>query len=308
MQPLDWSEIPGWEQDDHAAAWAAFAITAHLTGQADANGRAGAGFGAAPPSSPEARRWFEQNFAAYEVAAPGGVHFTGYYEPELAAATRPSARFPVPLHALPAGLPALWHPRAVIGAQDLLAGHEIAYVENAIEAFLAQVQGSVRLRLDDGRVMRLGYAGKNGQPYRSIGAELVRRGVAPAAEMTPDRIRQWCRDNPDLVQGLLNHNPSYVFFRQLDLPEGTGPLGATGTPVRAGRSLAVDPAVVALGLPVWIDCPGFGRRLMVAQDTGSAIRGVGRGDIFLGSGTDAGRRAGAINHRGRMVVLRERGQ
>jgi len=290
MRPLDWAEIPGWDEDDHAAARAAFCVT-----------------GDAPEG--DARTWFETVFEPVEVTDPGAAHFTGYYEPELMASRSRSARFPAPLYALPVGFDFSrpWASRAEIAAGDLLAGYEIAFVDSAIEAFLAQVQGSVRLRLSEGGTLRLGFAGRNGHPYRSIGAELVARGVAPVAEMTPDRIRRWCADNPLAVQDLLNTNPSFVFFRLLDLPEGTGPIGAMGQPVTAGRSLAVDPEVIPLGSPIWGDCPGFGRRLMVAQDTGSAIRGAGRGDLFLGSGAEAGRQAGALNTRGRMIWLRRRG-
>lgn len=277
------ADIPGWEQDDHAAAWAAFAMTDGLSAPGPARAR------------------FEALFEPVEI---GETHFTGYYEPELAGSRERTAGFPAPLHAMPPGLPPIWHPRAEIVARDLLRGHEIAYVESAIEAFLAQVQGSVRLITPEGP-LRLGFAGKNGHPYRSIGRELVRRGVAPADRLTPEVIRVWCRDNPSEVAGLLNHNPSYVFFRVLDLPPGSGPIGAMGVPVTPGRTLAVDPEVVPLGSPVWVDCPGFGARLMVAQDTGSAIRGR-RGDIFIGSGRAAGLTAGAINAHGRMVWLRRR--
>ncbi|HEY0214213.1 MAG TPA: MltA domain-containing protein [Paenirhodobacter sp.] len=288
MQRLGWSDIPQWDADDHAAAWAAFAIDAP---RLNAKG---------------ARLAFEIGFEAFEVTPPGTARFTGYYEPELAASPIRTDDFPAPLYAMPPGLPSPWLPRADIIAGDLLAGYEIAYVSSRIEAFLAQVQGSVRLRMTDGSVWRLGYAGKNGQPYASIGRELVRRGVALADQMTPDAIRIWCAENPDLVTGLLNTNPSFVFFRVLDLPPETGPIGSMGLPVTARRSLAVDPAVIPLGAPVWIDCPGFGARLMVAQDTGSAIKGAGRGDIFIGSGADAGRIAGGINTAGRMIWLRRR--
>lgn len=292
---LSFSDIPGWDRDDHAAAWAAFSMTADL-------------FGLAPIETDDPKAAFEALFDPVEVAAEGDAHFTGYYEPELQGAREKSAGFAYPLYAKPAGIGSdtPWFTRAEIVAGDLLAGQELVWLDSPIEAFLAQVQGSLRVRFEDGSSLRLGYDGKNGQPYRSIGKELVARGVAPVAEMTPDRIRQWGREHPGEVQGLLNHNPSFVFFRVLDIPPQTGPLGAMGRPVSAGRSLAVDPEHVALGSPVWIDCPGFGQRLMVAQDVGSAINGAGRGDIFVGSGLDAGHIAGAINTKGRMIALRRR--
>ncbi|MBC7146305.1 MAG: MltA domain-containing protein [Thioclava marina] len=292
---LAFSDIPGWDRDDHAAAWAAFCVTADLSGLA-------------PVATDDAKAAFEALFEPVEIAAEGTAHFTGYYEPELQGAREKSARFAYPLYAKPGGIDPYkpWFTRADIVEGDLLAGLELVWLDSPIEAFLAQVQGSVRIRFEDGGSLRLGYDGKNGHPYRSIGKELVARGVAPVEEMTPDRIRQWGHESPGEVQALLNHNPSFVFFRVLDLPEESGPLGATGRPVSAGRSLAVDPDVVALGSPVWIDCPGFGQRLMVAQDIGSAIKGAGRGDIFTGSGPQAGRIAGAINTKGRMIALRRR--
>lgn len=293
-----WPDLPGWAEEDHGAAWAAFTLTADLIGLSGAD---------MTGLSPRAR--FETLFEPVEIVPPGQAHFTAYYEPELQASRHRCARFPVPLHGPPADWQQgqLWHSRAEIWRDDLLRGCEIAFVETAIEAFLAQVQGSVRLRLDDGSTLRLGFAGKNGHPYRSIGAELIgHKIVSDPAKMTPAVIRRWCAENPAQVAGLLALNPSYVFFRVLDLPETTGPLGATGRPVTAGRSLAVDPEVIPLGTPVWIDCPGLGTRLLVAQDIGSAIKGPGRGDIFLGSGPEAGARAGAVNARGRMVMLRRR--
>lgn len=297
MPPRSPREIAGWAEDDHAAALAAFAVTADLYGMTDL------------PGPQEARAFFEKHFDPVEIVPPGSAHFTAYYEPELAASLTPDDRFCHALYGPPPGFVAgeIWHSRAEIRTGDLLRGQEITWVESAIEAFLAQVQGSVRLRLPDGRAMRLGFAGKNGHPYRSIGAELIRRNVSVPAEMTPDRIRRWCRENPGEVDALLDRNPSFVFFRVLDLPEGSGPLGAMGRPVVAGRSLAVDPEVIPLGSPVWVACPGFGARLMVAQDIGSAIKGAGRGDLFIGSGAEAGRIAGAINARGAMVLLRRRG-
>ncbi|KFE35237.1 murein transglycosylase A [Thioclava atlantica] len=292
---LAFSDIPGWDRDDHAAAWAAFCVTADL-------------IGAKPEPAQDPRAAFEALFEPVEIAPAGAAHFTGYYEPELPGARERSARFSHPLYARPAGIGSNepWFTRAEIVSGDLLAGQELVWLDSPIEAFLAQVQGSVRIRLEGGESLRLGFDGKNGHPYRSIGAELVRRGVAPADEMTPDLIRRWGAENPAAVQELLNHNPSFVFFKPLDLPEETGPLGATGRPVTPGRSLAVDPEIVPLGSPVWIDCPGFGARLMVAQDVGSAIRGAGRGDIFIGSGPEAGRVAGAINAKGRMIGMRRR--
>lgn len=294
--------IPGWAAEDHAAALRCYAATADLLPPAWPRP------GAADHDDP--RGFFERRFRA-DPAPPGhpGL-FTGYYEPELEGALVPDARFRHPLHAPPPDLGAApWHDRAAIEEGGLLAGCELVWLDSAVEAFLAQVQGSARVRLREGGVLRLGFAARNGHPYRSIGAELIRRGAVPAAGMSAQAIRDWCAAHPGEVAALLRHNPSYVFFRRLDLPPGSGPLGAMGRPVTALRSLAVDPAQVPLGAPVWVDLAGTEpfSRLMVAQDTGSAIRGAQRGDIFFGSGAAAGAAAGRLAAPGRLVALRPRG-
>ncbi|WP_413876844.1 MltA domain-containing protein [Albidovulum sp.] len=228
---------------------------------------------------------------------------TGYYEPEVDGALERDDVFCHPLHAAPEEVPAGgWFSRAEIVAGDLLAGRELVWLDNVVEAFLAQVQGSVRVRLRDGTIRRLGFAGKNGHPYRSIGAELIRRGEVPAAAMSARAIRDWCARHPEAVTDLLNHNPSYVFFRPVDLPADRGPLGAMGFPLTSGRSVAVDPAYVPLGAPAWLDA-GAMRVLAIAQDTGSAITGPERADLFCGSGRDAGEAAGAMRLSGRLVTL-----
>ncbi|KFI28854.1 murein transglycosylase A [Paenirhodobacter enshiensis] len=296
MRRVSWTDIPGWETEDHAAAWAAFSVSAHLIGLSDI-----------ARVHPTPREAFELLFDPYEVVPAGKAFYTGYYEPEIAGSPVRTERFRAALYAVPPGLkpPAKWFTRAEIAARHLLDGHEIAWVETPLDAFFAQVQGSVRLKMTDGSSLRLGFAAKNGHPYRSIGAELIRRGVAKDG-MSPERIRDWAGAHPDELQGLLNHNPSFVFFRALDLPALSGPVGAAGLPVMAGRTLAVDPAVVSFGSPVWVDCAAFGRRLTFALDTGTAIRGAGRGDLFFGSGPEAGAAAGAVRHNGSMIVLKRR--
>lgn len=277
------ADLPGWAADDHAAAFAAWRLTAP-----------GAGDAADP------RAFFETGFRA--VRHP--CHFTGYYEPELPGRLVPDDRFRHPLHAPPPALPAgrPWFSRAEIVTGDLLAGHEIVWLDSAVEAFLVQVQGSARIRLPGGRVLRLGFAAKNGHPYRSIGQELVRRGEIAADAISADAIRAWCAARPDAVAALLAGNPSYVFFRLLDLPGDLGPVGASGVPLTPLRSLAADPAHVPPGAPVWVEC-GSVRSLFIAQDTGSAITGPARADLFCGSGAAAGQMASGLNTRGTMHVL-----
>jgi membrane-bound lytic murein transglycosylase A len=160
--------------------------------------------------------------------------------------------------------------------------------------------------MPDGRVMRIGYAGQNGHPYVSVGQELVRQGIYPQHRVSAATIRDYVRANPDAGAELLRRNPSYVFFREVrGVPPEKGPIGAMGRSVTAGRTIAVDPRRVTLGAPVWIEKRGRApiNRLMVAQDTGGAIRGAQRADIFYGTGDEAGRLAGIVKDPGRMVVL-----
>ncbi|MCA0271791.1 MAG: MltA domain-containing protein [Proteobacteria bacterium] len=279
--------LSGWAADDHAAAYAVWQRTANPAEACD-----------------DPRGFFESRFKVSSCPC----HFTGYYEPELEGRRRADARFCHPLHAAPAGLGEgqVWHSRREIMAGGLLDGLELVWLASAIEAFLAQVQGSVRVRLEDGSTLRLGYAGKNGQEYCSIGKELIRRGAIAADAISAEAIRDWCAANPGEVAGLLAHNPSYVFFRTLDLAPDLGPIGSSGVPLTAMRSLAADPAHVPPGSPVWVEC-GSIQALFVAQDTGSAIRGEGRADLFCGSGAAAGRIASGLNTQGTMHVFRPLG-
>ena len=230
------------------------------------------------------------------------VHVTGYYEPEIDGALERSDAFPVPVEAEPPG--GIGASRAEIETGDLLAGHAVAWVRDAVDRYFLQVQGSGRIRLGDGGVLRLGFAAKNGHPYVSIGKLLVARGALDAATITADAVRDWLRADPERGRALMRENPSYVVFRVLRAGAEDGPPGALGRPVTAGRSVAVDPEVVALGTVAWleVDAPAPVRRLVVAQDVGSAIRGD-RVDLFCGTGAAAGAEAGALNHPGRLVPL-----
>ena len=185
-------------------------------------------------------------------------------------------------------------------------GLEIAWVDDAVELFFLQIQGSGRIRLPDGRHIRVGYGGKNGHEYRSIGRELVRRGVYNAHQVSAQVIKNWVRRNPVDGLELLRHNPSYVFFREVsEVPAELGPLGAMNRSVTEMRTVAVDPRYTPLGAPVWVEKNGKGkiRKLMIAQDTGSAIKGAQRADIFFGTGDEAGLKAGRLKDPGRMIVL-----
>jgi membrane-bound lytic murein transglycosylase A len=188
-------------------------------------------------------------------------------------------------------------------------GKELVWVDDAVEAFFLQIQGSGRVRLGNGEVLRLGYADQNGHPYQSIGRTLIERGELQPGEASMQAIQAWAAANPQRLPELLNQNPSYVFFRELQLPDpAVGPIGALGVPLTPQRSIAVDPRYVPLGAPAFLattwpasDLPLY--RLMIAQDTGGAIRGPVRADFFWGFGAEAGALAGRMRQQGRMWVL-----
>ncbi|MEZ5798650.1 MAG: MltA domain-containing protein [Paracoccaceae bacterium] len=306
-QVLQFEELDGWREDDHAAALATFLATCDLID--DADWRPVCKLAAdIPPDDASARSFFELVFKPVVIGTPPAL-FTGYFEPELPGSPVRTSRFAWPIYRKPPELTegSQWHPRSVIEG-GLLAGRglEIAWLDDPVDVFFLQVQGSGRIRMTDGRVIRVGYGGKNGQPYRSIGQELVRRGIYTADQVSAQVIRAWVRRNPALGQDLMNHNPSYVFFRKLsDLPADRGPIGAMGRSITTLRSLAVDPAFTPLGAPVWIEKTGSRplNRLMVAQDTGGAIKGAQRADIFYGTGAQAGEDAGTVKDGGRMILL-----
>ncbi|MFN0113568.1 MAG: murein transglycosylase A [Paracoccaceae bacterium] len=254
------------------------------------------------PEAGEAGAFFRERFVP---AGSGEGLLTGYCEPEFDARTAPDGRFIWPLHQPPPDLRDPWFTRREMEERNLLDGFEIAWLASPLDAFLAQVQGSVRLRLPGGREMRLGFAGRNGHPYRSIGAELVRRGALAAEAMSLDAIRSWAAGHPSELPELLRHNPSYVFFRELDIAPTLGPVGSAGVPLTADVSVAVDRDHVPLGAPLWLvsEGPDTFNALVIAQDTGSAIVGPGRVDLFLGSGAAACGRAGRLRQRCRVIVL-----
>ncbi|MEL6794841.1 MAG: MltA domain-containing protein, partial [Pseudomonadota bacterium] len=243
------------------------------------------------------------------VTTGAEARFTGYYEPELRGSRTRSATFAAPLYQRPPDLadaPYLSRSEIAAGA---LAGRnlELLWVDDPVDAFFLEIQGSGRIRLDDGSVTRVGFAGKNNHPYRAIGRILVERGEMKVEDASADAIRAWLRAQPDGGAALMNENPSYVFFTERgDLNPDEGPIGAMGAPVTAGRSIAVDPAHHPLGAPIWVEAtgvPGFEGRLMTAQDVGGAIKGPQRGDLFIGSGDEAGAFAGSLRAFGRMATL-----
>ncbi len=305
---LPFEALQGWAQDDHAAALSAFLETCDLPRGSDWPALCGLARQAARQGG--ARAFFELLFRPVLIGGEAPALFTGYFEPELDGARRPSGRFRVPLYRRPPELAGAgpWFTRAEIERRRLLEGRglEIAWLEDPVEAFFLQIQGSGRIRLPDGGVIRVGYGGHNGHPYRSVGAEMIARGLIAPHQASAETIRDFVRRHPAAGAELLRSNPAFVFFREVTgVPPEKGPVGAMGRSLTALRSLAVDPRHVVLGAPVWIETAGADpmRRLLVAQDTGSAIKGAQRGDIFFGTGAAAGRRAGVVKDAGRMVVL-----
>jgi membrane-bound lytic murein transglycosylase A len=329
------ADLQGWAEDDHAAAFGALlrscAADPDLPHVADA-----LALGSSANAN-AARAFFEDRFLPHVIAdssRPGFV--TGYYEPEIEGSYARGGPFQVPVYRRPEDLITLapetqrarfndrisglrqtaegqvpYYTRAEIW-DDALSGRgvELLYLKDMVDLFYMQVQGSGRVHLKEGGAVRLGYNGKNGYPYTSIGRLLIERGAIAPDAMSMAAVKAWLRADEARGRALMEENRSYVFFRELDADEGRdGPRGAQGVALTPGRSLAVDTAYHRLGLPVFVTAAELVtagqpfRRLMIAQDVGSAIRGPERGDIFWGTGEDAGAIAGSTRHAARFHVL-----
>jgi membrane-bound lytic murein transglycosylase A len=351
LSPMAWADVPGWASDDHAAAFAVFLLTCPGVAAGDPVLRPGlppgralvaacrAALATGPLGGDAARAFFETRFRPFAVSPPGGEGFlTGYYEPEVEASLVPSDRFPVPVLGRPLDLETLApgetrpgldpslaaarrSPQGLVPYPDRAAimdgalagqGLEIAWMRDEVDLFYAQVQGSARLRLPDGTLARLVYAGRNGQPYTSIGRVVVAEGHMTIEGMSLERLQAWLRANPAEARRVMRLNRSYIFFAvRHDLDPAKGPVGAASVPLVPLRSIAVDrtlwpygtPFVIAADLPEPAGGTSPFAALMIAQDTGSAILGPARADIFFGSGAAAGTRAGLVRHPGKFVVL-----
>jgi len=297
----------------------------------------------AEPQKPgEARAFFEQNFRPVRISplgTPDGF-ITGYYEPIVEGLSKKADGFDHPLYRKPsnllpggrmavAGAPVAsegkkkkrgpkrklvsYYERAAID-DGVLAGRdlEICWLKDPIESFFAHIQGSVRVVLDNGRLMRLNYAAANGQPYYAVGRWLIERNIVSKEEMSMDRIREWMERNPKEGEELRRRNKSYVFFRETNLPVNEEPIGAQGISLTPGRSIAVDRKLHTYGTPFFISAylPIEGlkpdtwfKRLMIAQDTGGAIVGPARADLYFGAGDEAASVAGRLRHYGKFVML-----
>ena len=304
---LKFQDLDGWADDDHAASLSVFLNTCQDLKEPDWAALCGV---AQSYKLESARSFFELFFRPVLIRDGNDAMFTGYFEPELNGSRHPTDRFRYPVYKMPPEAQSAnpWRTRRDLLTSGVMdnRGLEIAWVDDPVELFFLQIQGSGRVRLPDGRMLRVGYGGANGHAYRSIGVELVRRGIFAAHQVSAQVIKNWVRRNPEAGKNLLFHNQSYVFFRELrHVTMDKGPLGAMNRSITAMRSIAVDPSFTPLGAPVWIEKDGAGklRRLMIAQDTGSAIKGAQRADIFYGTGDAAGQAAGRLRDPGRMMVL-----
>ena len=346
LEKADFAGLPGWSVDDPAAALPALlkSCQAIIVLPADrklgldlvpadwtAPCAAAAALQAGDPAA--ARGFFQQYFVPFRATNHGEDQglFTGYYEAELHGARAPDARFATPLYRRPPDLvqvdlgqfrPNLKGERI---AGKVVSGHlmpypsrseieggafagkglELLWVDSPIDAFFLEIQGSGRVILPDGGTVRLGYDGENGQPYVAIGRVLAERGVNKD-DITMPFLRSWIAEHGAEGTALMDANPAYVFFKEL---QGEGPMGAEGVALTAGRSAAVDRSFLTLGLPLWVDTSdpvessGRLQRLFVAQDTGGAIRGPLRADLFFGYGTEAANHAGLMKGHGALWLL-----
>jgi membrane-bound lytic murein transglycosylase A len=335
LTPISFVDIEGWAKDDHAAAFAVLLKSCRKKSAGNSACKAALRFGD-KVSRKTARYFFETHYTPYRVdeEQPGLV--TGYYEPEVNGSRERSDKFQVPVYGRPDDIvqvkPDLlrafyndqrsvmrkdgeqlvpYYTRAEIEAGALAGrGLELLYLDDPVELFFMQIQGSGRVRLTDGTWVRLGYAAKNGHSYTSIGKRLLERGEKPPQGLTMQGLKSWLRADPARGRALMHENASYVFFRELPRAEADkGPVGAQGVPLTPGRSLAVDASYHALGTPVFVTAPDLAvegtpfRRLMIAQDVGSAIKGPQRGDIFFGTGDAAGAIAGTTKEPARFYIL-----
>ena len=324
LTAVSFADVPGWQVDRQSDALVALRRSCgklaaqpadRPVGANNIGGNAGqwraACAAAQTVKDSEARGYFEREFRAYRVQAADGKEglFTGYYEPSLRGSKTKDGRYTVPIYRYPPDWNAKGGPypdRTAIEA-GALAGKklEIAWAESAIDVFFLQVQGSGRIELPDGKTMQVGYAGDNGRKYVPIGRILIERGVYKPDEVSLQSIRAWMDANPKQAPALMRENPRYIFFRVLE----DGPVGAGGVALVPGRSLAIDPAFMPMGAPLWLDTTWPGsetkplRRLVIAQDTGSAIKGPIRGDVFWGPGAEAERTAGQMKQPGTYFLL-----
>jgi len=342
LRKTDWASLTGFDQDNVTAAWSGLLQSCSVLKKQEAWRPACEAISRLPsPNAENIRSLLQQHFDPYRVTNPDGTDtglITGYYEPLLKGSKSRTERYRYPLYAKPDDMVSIdlgsiypelgnrrlrgklngnkllpYYSRAEIDVlQSPMAGKELLWVDDIVDLFFLQIQGSGFITLENGEGLHVGYADQNGQPYQSIGKVLIDRGELTADKASMQGIKDWGRRNPEKLRELLNTNPSYVFFRELP-KDLSGPLGALGVPIAAERSLAIDPRYIPLGAPVYLSTtyPNSTQplqRLMMAQDTGGAIKGAVRADFFWGAGFEAGQKAGAMKQRdSRLWVLLPKG-
>ncbi len=318
--PVQWAELPGFEEDTLSEAWNAWIKSCERPGPVFAP-LCGEVRRLSIASEPEQRAWMVARLQPYRVESLQGVTdglLTSYYEPVFKASRQAGGGYGVPLYRAPATLGSRkpWFSRQEIDtlpeARAALNGREIAWVTDPIDALVLHIQGSGRLSINEPngaqRTVRVAFAGSNDQPYRSVNQWLLTQGVTKINPW-PDATKAWALQNPQRLQQLLWSNPRYIFFREealTDLDAAFGPRGAQGVPLTPGRSIAVDPGSIPYGTPVWLASRGGAanlQKLVLAQDTGSAILGAVRADYFAGTGVDAGLLASRVNQPLRLWAL-----
>ena len=318
---VSWQALPGWQDDDLSQAWPAWlkSCEALRKRNSELNWRQVCSqvTNISVRDSQAIRRYFESNFQAYEIRNNAGSEtglVTGYYEPVMNGSQTRTSLYSVPLYAYPNAWrqtrPNPGPSRAELISSGILKGSEIAWVQDPVAAAFMQIQGSGKIRLQDGRVLRLGYAGTNEQPFKSFAQWLLDKKEITRSEATMQGISQWAKRNPDRVNEMLNANPRFVFFKELpgNVSADLGPTGALNVPLTAERSIAIDLQAMPLGAPVFLSTTKplsdqVLQKLVMAQDTGKAIVGGVRADYYWGSGDSAGEMAGRMKQNGKMWVL-----
>ena len=318
---ISWQALPGWQDDDLTQVWPAWLKSCDAlrkkNGEPNWRQVCAQASNVSGRDNQSIRQYFENYFQAYEIRNKSGSDsglITGYYEPVMNGSLTRTSIYNVPLY----GLPNAWKnskpnpgpTRAELMSSGILKGSEIAWVQDPVAAAFMQIQGSGKIRLEDGRVMRLGFAGTNEQPFKSFAQWLLDRKEITRSEATMQGISQWAKRNPDRVNEMLNANPRFVFFKELpsNVDPGLGPTGAQGVPLTGERSIAIDLQAMPLGAPVFLATTKplsnqVLQKLVVAQDTGKAIVGGVRADYYWGSGEAAGENAGRMKQNGKMWLL-----
>lgn len=329
LKQVNFSDLKGWANDNHSEALISFNNSCNKFETFGDSRQIGGQIGditiadfrdvceiaevVKGMSSKQARNFFENWFTPFLVEDKNSNSeglFTGYYEPELRGSKIKSDIYKYPVYAKPKDLgtdPYISRKEINEGA---LAGKdlEIVYVDDKVDLLFMHIQGSGRVILTDGVVLKLAFAGRNNQPYSSIGSYMIEHNIIPKNEATYDNIKNWLKNNPDKADEVMNVNSSYVFFK---ISNNEYPVGAQGTPLMAERSLAVDSEIIPYGYPIWLDTKAKlndqkiepYQKLLISQDTGSAIKGAVRGDIFFGRGKVAEKMASQMNNKGRYYIL-----